>query len=112
MGGTVGLAQCFIILNAKVISYITSQIPYLVETFSPSDLASLTSLINNGGLADRGEECIPEWGQVEFRMLIPWFWIGCIVSVFWGRIVDSDKQGNGKEVGQDGEGSKVEHVEM
>ncbi|KAF8553476.1 MFS general substrate transporter [Imleria badia] len=118
-GGTVGLAQCFTILNAKVNAYITSQIPYLVETLSPSDLASLTSLLNSGGLTSvTSLDGLPSAVQSVIRdafrdgvrwsfvSLIPWLGVGCVVSVFLSRIGDSDKE--------EGSGARgeVDHVEM
>ncbi|KAF8452359.1 major facilitator superfamily domain-containing protein [Boletus edulis BED1] len=104
-GGTVGLAQCFTILSAKVNAYISSQIPHLVETLSPSDLAALVSLLDNGGLTSLTSLAgLPSavqsvvrdafrdgvrWG---FLSLIPWLGVGCLTSLFLSRIKDSDKE--------------------
>jgi len=104
-GGTVGLAQCFTILSAKVNTYISSQIPHLVETLSPSDLASLVSLLDSGGLTSLTSlDGLPSavqtvvrdafrdgvrWGFVS---LIPWLGVGCLLSLFLSRIKDSDKE--------------------
>ncbi|KAG6380072.1 hypothetical protein JVT61DRAFT_8154 [Boletus reticuloceps] len=104
-GGTVGLAQCFTILSAKVNAYISSQIPHLVETLSPSDLAALVSLLDGGGLTSLTSLAgLPSavqsvvrdafrdgvrWG---FLSLIPWLGVGCLMSLFLNRIKDSDNE--------------------
>lgn len=100
-------------------AYITSQIQYLVETLSPSDLAAFTSLLNSGGLTSvTSLDGLPSAVQTVIRdafldgvrwsfvSLIPWLGLGCVLSVFLSRISDSDKEGGS------GDGNDVEHVEM
>jgi len=101
LGGTVGLAQCFTILNVKVNAYINSQLQ-TTGNFSSSDVAALTSLLDNGLTSVTSLDNLPStvqgvvrdafregvrWGFVS---LLPWLGVGCVLSVFLSRIGDSD----------------------
>ncbi|KAG8215957.1 major facilitator superfamily domain-containing protein [Butyriboletus roseoflavus] len=133
-GGTVGLAQCFTILNAKVNGDIASQLSSLVAagTLTASDIAALASLLNSGGLSsvtslDGLPSVVQEVVRDAFRdgvrwgfvSLVPWLGVGCVVSVFLSRIADSEKkekdgegEGEGKEKGGSEGQSEAELVEM
>ena len=104
-------------------AYISAQLVSLSSTLSPSDIATLTSLLDSGGLTSvTSLDGLPSAVQTvvrdafldgvrwSFVSLVPWLGIGCVVSVFLSRIEDSDKEGEGS--GMRGEGSGVEHAEM
>ena len=97
-------------------AYISAQLVSLADTLSPSDIATLTSLLDSGGLTSvTSLDGLPSAVQTvvrdafldgvrwSFVSLVPWLGIGCVVSVFLSRIEDSDKEG---------EGSGMEHAEM
>ncbi|KAG6328647.1 hypothetical protein ID866_10442, partial [Astraeus odoratus] len=65
-GGTLGLAQCFTVMNAKVDSYISSAMKDGV--LSGSDLATLASLYNSGGLTSiQNLDGLPDAVQTVIR---------------------------------------------
>jgi len=124
LGGTVGLAQCFTILNAKVNGYISAQLVSLADTLSPSDLATLTYLLDSGGLTSVTSldgfssavqsvvrDAFLDGVRWSFLSLVPWLGVGCVVSVFLGRIQDPDKEVEVEGGGGQVEGSEVEHAE-
>ena len=120
LGGTVGLAQCFTILNARVNAYIASRLASLALTLSPADLDTLTSLLDSGGLSsvtsldgfstavqDVVRDAFQDGVRWCFVSLIPWLGVACVLSVFLSRIGDSDEeaktQGAGKGGREEGE---------
>ncbi|KAF9241388.1 MFS general substrate transporter [Melanogaster broomeanus] len=101
LGGTVGLAQCFTVMNAKVKSYILNQIN--TGALSGSDLASLVGLIDSGGLSSVTtldglptavqtviREAFQNAVRWSFISLIPWLGVASILSVFLSKIPDTD----------------------
>lgn len=84
-------------------SYIASQLQSLAETLSPADYAALAALYDSGGLASvTSLDGLPSAVQTvvrnafldgvrwSFVSLVPWLGVGCVLSVFLSRIVDSD----------------------
>ncbi|KAG1807430.1 major facilitator superfamily domain-containing protein [Suillus subaureus] len=103
LGGTVGLAQCFTVMNAKVNSYIIGQIRSGV--ISGSDLNVLEALYNSGGLDSiQSLEGLPPVVQQiirdafrngvrwSFISLIPWAGLAVILSLFLSKIPDPNAQ--------------------
>jgi MFS family permease len=103
LGGTVGLAQCFTVMNAKVNSYIVGQIRS--GTISGSNLDALEALYNSGGLDSiQSLEGLPPVVQQivrdafrngvrwSFISLIPWAGLAVILSLFLSKISDPDAQ--------------------
>ncbi|KAG1888133.1 major facilitator superfamily domain-containing protein [Suillus subluteus] len=103
LGGTVGLAQCFTVMNAKVNSYIVGQIRS--DAISGSDLNVLEALYNSGGLDSiQSLEGLPPVVQQiirdafrngvrwSFISLIPWAGLAVILSLFLSKIPDPDAQ--------------------
>ncbi|KAF9237186.1 MFS general substrate transporter [Melanogaster broomeanus] len=101
LGGTVGLAQCFTVMNAKVNSYILNQVS--TGALSGSDLASLVGLLESGGLSSVTtldglptavdtviREAFRTAVRWSFISLIPWLGVACILSVFLSKIPDTD----------------------
>ncbi|KIJ59849.1 hypothetical protein HYDPIDRAFT_177654 [Hydnomerulius pinastri MD-312] len=101
-GGTVGLAQCFTVMNAKVNTYILDQIRS--GALSGSDLATLANLFSTGGLdsitsldgfptsvQDVIREAFRNAVRWSFISLIPWLGIAAILSLFLSKIDDTDK---------------------
>ncbi|KAF8839271.1 MFS general substrate transporter [Paxillus ammoniavirescens] len=101
LGGTVGLAQCFTVMNAKVNTYISNQISS--GALSGSDLAALVALFNSGGLTSvTSLDGLPTGLQTVIRdafrnavrwsfiSLIPWLGLAAVLSVFLSKIPDSD----------------------
>ncbi|KAL4071818.1 MFS general substrate transporter [Scleroderma citrinum] len=114
-GGTVGLAQCFTVMNAKVDSYITDTIKSSI--LSASDLATLAALYNSGGLTSiQNLDGLPSSVQTVIRdafreavrwsfiSLIPWAGVATITSLFLSRIQDTD-------AGPSGSSSASQHGE-
>jgi hypothetical protein len=111
--------------------YISAQLVSLADTLSPSDLATLTYLLDSGGLTSVTSldgfssavqsvvrDAFLDGVRWSFLSLVPWLGVGCVVSVFLGRIQDPDKEvevegGGGQVEGGGGqvEGSEVEHAE-
>ncbi|KIK40315.1 hypothetical protein CY34DRAFT_24883 [Suillus luteus UH-Slu-Lm8-n1] len=102
-GGTVGLAQCFTVMNAKVNSYILGQIRS--GTISASDLDVLEALYNSGGLGSiQSLDGLPPVVQQiirdafrngvrwSFISLIPWAGLAVMLSLFLSKIPDPDAQ--------------------
>ncbi|KAH7929260.1 MFS general substrate transporter [Leucogyrophana mollusca] len=97
LGGAIGLAQCFSVMNYKVDKFIAGQLQD--STLSSSDLAILTQLSQNGGLTSvltlgtlssavqeiiRGAYAYAiRW---SFISLIPWTGVLVIASLFLSRI--------------------------
>lgn len=103
LGGTVGLAQCFTVMNAKVNPYIARQIQS--GTISGSDLNALEALYNSGGLDSiQSLEGLPPVVQQiirdafrngvrwSFISLIPWTALAVVLSLFLSKIPDPDAQ--------------------
>ncbi|KAG1855642.1 major facilitator superfamily domain-containing protein [Suillus subalutaceus] len=103
LGGTVGLAQCFTVMNAKVNSYIVGQIRS--GAISGSDLNVLEALYNSGGLDSiQSLDGLPPVVQQiirdafrngvrwSFISLIPWAGLAVILSLFLSKIPDPDAQ--------------------
>lgn len=103
LGGTIGLAQCFTVMNAKVDSYIVGQIQS--GAVSGSDLNTLEALYSGGGLDSMQslEGLPPAVQQIirdafrngvrwSFISLIPWAGLAVIRSLFLSKIVDADAQ--------------------
>ncbi|KAF9237179.1 MFS general substrate transporter [Melanogaster broomeanus] len=101
LGGTIGLAQCFTVMNAKVNSYILNQIS--TGALSGSDLATLVGLLDSGGLSSVTtldgfptavqtviREAFRTGVRWSFISLIPWLGVGFILSVFLSKIPDTD----------------------
>ncbi|KAF9224680.1 MFS general substrate transporter [Gyrodon lividus] len=101
LGGTVGLAQCFTVMSAKVNSYIVNQIRN--GALSGSDLVTLASLLNSGGLDSvTSLDGLPTIVQTVIRdafrnavrwsfiSLLPWLSLATVLSVFLSKIPDSD----------------------
>ena len=104
-------------------AYISAQLVSLADTLSPSDIATLTSLLDSGGLTSVTSldgfpsavqsvvrDAFLDGVRWSFLSLVPWLGVGCVVSVFLSRIEDSEKEGEGRA--GCGVGSGVEHVEM
>lgn len=102
-GGTVGLAQCFTVMNAKVNSYIVGQIRS--GTLSASDLDVLEALYNSGGIGSiQSLDGLPPVVQQiirdafrngvrwSFISLIPWAGLAVMLSLFLSKIPDPDAQ--------------------
>ncbi|KAI6041573.1 MFS general substrate transporter [Pisolithus marmoratus] len=100
-GGTVGLAQCFTIMNGKVDSYISNAISN--GTISGADLAALLDLYESGGLSSiQNLDGLPSDVQTVIRdafrnavrwsfvSLIPWAGLATISSLFLSKIEDTD----------------------
>ena len=117
LGGTVGLAQCGAVLNAKVKSYIidvansgqlsAAEIAQLLEALS-SSASSLTSI--NSLPADIQQvvrEAYRSGSRWSFISLIPWAGLSVLLTLFLSRIPDSDKQA-GESAPQQTTGSDVE----
>ncbi|KAG9313702.1 MFS general substrate transporter [Chiua virens] len=124
LGGTVGLAQCFTILDARAKSYISSQLAYLASTLTPDEYSAVvaTLLDNPGGLTsvtsldglptpvqDVVRDAFRDGVRWGFVSLIPWLGVGTVLSVFLSKIKDSDAAAKAKE---NGEEKSVESVEM
>ncbi|KIK96336.1 hypothetical protein PAXRUDRAFT_138657 [Paxillus rubicundulus Ve08.2h10] len=105
LGGTVGLAQCFTIMNAKANSYINSQINY--GAAAKSDLADLAALLDSGGLTSITTlDGLPPGLQSIIRdafrdalywcfiSLLPWAALATILSMFLSNIPDTDSTGD------------------
>lgn len=103
LGGTIGLAQCFTVMNAKVDSYIVGQIQS--GAVSGSDLNTLEALYSGGGLDSMQslEGLPPAVQQIirdafrdgvrwSFISLIPWAGLAVILSLFLSKIPDADAQ--------------------
>lgn len=86
--------------------YVGAQLVSLAETgaLSASDLATLASLFDSGGLSSvtsldglpsavQGvvRDAFLDGVRWAFLSLMPWLGVGCSASVFLGRIEDSDK---------------------
>ncbi|KAF9237176.1 major facilitator superfamily domain-containing protein [Melanogaster broomeanus] len=84
LGGTIGLAQCFTVMNAKIST----------GALSGSDLATLVGLLDSGGLSSVTtldgfptavqmviREAFRTGVRWSFISLIPWLGVGCILSV-------------------------------
>jgi len=91
----------------------------LVNTLSPADLDTLTSLLNSGGLSSvTSLDGFPSSVQSVIRnafldgvrwsfvSLIPWLGVGTVLSVFLSKIRDSDAEGKGEEVRESGNGER------
>ncbi|KAG2159213.1 MFS general substrate transporter [Suillus bovinus] len=104
LGGTVGLAQCFTVMNAKVDSYVVEQIRS--GAISGSALDALGALYNSGGLDSiQSLEGLPPVSQQiirdafrdgvrwSFISLIPWASLAVILSLFLSTIPDPDARG-------------------
>jgi len=102
-GGTVGLAQCAAVLNAKVKSYIA----HLVATgaISPADMAALANASPQGGfssiqdinslspaLQQHVKDAFRVGTQYAFISLIPWCGIAVFLCLFLSKIPDSDRE--------------------
>ncbi|EIW74064.1 MFS general substrate transporter [Coniophora puteana RWD-64-598 SS2] len=134
LGGTVGLAQCFTVMDSKVKSYVFDQIQ--AGALSPSDLAALVSLYSSqgGGLSSLTSlDGLPSDVQTiirdayrygvawSFVSLIPWAGIAAPMSFFLTSIKKKDdpKETQGREeadhdegrLGDDNTGS-AERIEM
>ena len=99
---------------------MTSQLTALAEAgaLTASDLTALASLLGSGGLTSVTSldglssvvqavvrDAFRDGVRWSFLSLLPWLGVGCVVSMFLGRIADSDKEGEGEEVGEgEGEG--------
>lgn len=122
-GGTVGLAQCFTIMNSKVDSYISEALTN--GTISGADLAVLAGLYESGGLSSiQSLDGLPNDVQAVIRdafrnavrwsfvSLIPWVGLATLSSLFLTKIEDSDLNGKtaqpDKEKLQDSDGGEVE----
>ncbi|KAL0952930.1 hypothetical protein HGRIS_007143 [Hohenbuehelia grisea] len=102
LGGTVGLAQCAAVLNAKVRNTLASAVTSGV--IDPSDAAALASAAGHGGLSSvHSIEDLPEAAKTlvqdafregtrwAFVSLIPWAALAFIMTVFLSNIVDTDR---------------------
>ncbi|KAI6144980.1 MFS general substrate transporter [Pisolithus tinctorius] len=100
-GGTVGLAQCFTIMNSKVDSYISEALTN--GTISGADLAVLAGLYESGGLSSiQSLDGLPNDVQAVIRdafrnavrwsfvSLIPWVGLATLSSLFLTKIEDTD----------------------
>lgn len=122
-GGTVGLAQCFTIMNSKVDSYISEALTN--GTISGADLAVLAGLYESGGLSSiQSLDGLPNDVQAVIRdafrnavrwsfvSLIPWVGLATLSSLFLTKIEDTDLNGktaqSDKEKLQDSDGDEVE----
>ncbi|KAH7929259.1 MFS general substrate transporter [Leucogyrophana mollusca] len=97
LGGMLGLAQCFTIMNAKVNAYVAAQIS--AGALSSSDLATLSQLFESGGLTSlkilgklpaavqeviRGAyDYAIRW---SFISLVPWTGVAVLLTLFLSRI--------------------------
>ncbi|OBZ67215.1 putative MFS-type transporter YusP [Grifola frondosa] len=102
LGGTVGLAQCGAVLNAKVNSYITS----LVNSgmLDPADAASLATGLATGITSIQGISALPpevqslvrdafrDGSRWSFISLIPWSGVAFIGTLFLSNIRDTDRE--------------------
>jgi hypothetical protein len=104
LGGTIGLAQCATVMNAKVNSYIIGQIES--GAISGSDLDILAALYSSGGLTSiQSLDGLPSAVQQiirdafrnavrwSFISLIPWAGLAVILFLFLSKIPDPDAQG-------------------
>ena len=101
LGGTVGLAQCGAVLNAKVNSHISSLIASgslsssdaqaLTQAMSEglTSLSSINSLPSNVQSAVRG--AYQQGSRWSFISLIPWAALAFIVTLFLSKIPDTDR---------------------
>lgn len=104
-GGTVGLAQCGAVMNAKVAAYIV--LAAKSGQITLSDAAHLTSI---GTTSVQNISSLPEGIQTVFReafrsgtrwcfiSLIPWCGVSFIGTLFLKKIVDTDNLPNGGNV--------------
>ncbi|KAI6041578.1 major facilitator superfamily domain-containing protein [Pisolithus marmoratus] len=106
-GGTVGLAQCFTIMNSEVNSYILTAISN--GTTSGADLAVLAGLYESGGLSSiQSLDGLPSEVQTvikdafrngvrwSFVSLIPWAGLATLSSLFLSKIEDTDVNATGE----------------
>jgi hypothetical protein len=102
-GGTVGLAQCAAVLNAKVKSYILALVASGVLT--PADLESLAEANAHGGLNSIQtindlsphlqsliREAFRKGTMWCFLSLIPWSALAVFLSLFLSTIQDTDRK--------------------
>ena len=105
---------------------MTSQLTALAEAgaLTASDLAALASLLGSGGLTSVTSldglssvvqtvvrDAFQDGVRWSFLSLLPWLGVGCVVSVFLGRIPDSDKEGEGVGEGE-GKGKGGSETEL
>ncbi|KAI6128146.1 MFS general substrate transporter [Pisolithus croceorrhizus] len=117
-GGTVGLAQCFTIMNSKVDSYILNAISS--GTISDTDLAVLAGLYESGGLSSiQSLDGLPDEVQTVIRdafrnavrwsfvSLIPWAGLATLSTLFLSKIKDTDAKATAEATqGEDATGEK------
>ncbi|CCM03053.1 uncharacterized protein FIBRA_05172 [Fibroporia radiculosa] len=106
-GGTIGLAQCGAVLNAKVKSYLGDLIAsgtisgtYAGQLAQPA--TSLTSLQSIDGLPIELQLYVREAFRVgtrwAFISLVPWAALACIGTLFLSKIRDTDREPEAPEV--------------
>ncbi|KAH7929270.1 MFS general substrate transporter [Leucogyrophana mollusca] len=118
LGGTIGLAQCFTVMNAKVDSYIISQIRS--GALTGTDLSTLAALYESGGLTSLETlDGLPSGVQDVIRnafrnavrwsfiSLIPYAAVATLLSMFLSKIPDTDK-GEAKVVEGQGDESVIQ----
>ncbi|KAH9858829.1 MFS general substrate transporter [Lenzites betulinus] len=102
LGGTIGLAQCGAVLNAKV----THSIRALVAsgTLDPTDAAALASGLSAGLSSIEGIDTLPpavqtavkdafrEGSRWAFLSLLPWAALAVVLSLFLTNIRDTDRE--------------------
>ncbi|KAF8845961.1 MFS general substrate transporter [Paxillus ammoniavirescens] len=114
LGGTVGLTQCFTIMNARADSYINSQISS--GAAPKSDLAVLAAVFHRDGLTTiTALDGLPSGVQSiirdafrdalywSFISLLPWAALATILSMFLSNIPDTDSARDSTLQGDDGE---------
>ncbi|EGO25454.1 hypothetical protein SERLADRAFT_465639 [Serpula lacrymans var. lacrymans S7.9] len=120
LGGTVGLAQCAAVMNAKVTRYLTAQIRS--GTLSASDISALAAASANGGLDSLQSlgglptnvqnvvrDAFRNGVRWSFISLIPWCGLAVIFTLFLSNIRDRKGENKQAETGQAKE--KVSHID-
>ncbi|KAI0093053.1 major facilitator superfamily domain-containing protein [Irpex rosettiformis] len=106
LGGTIGLAQCGAVLNAKVSHYINDLVNNGTISASDAQTVSLSSnsLSSANGLDDLSPQlqgyvrtAFQQGTRYAFISLIPWAGVALIVTLFLSRISDGDDDSNNAE---------------
>ncbi|KAI0329719.1 MFS general substrate transporter [Cubamyces sp. BRFM 1775] len=115
LGGTVGLAQCGAVLNAKVNSSILALVRS--GTLSPADAAELARGLSAGLSSLQSISALPPEVQTavkdafrngtrwSFLSLVPWAALAFLATLFLSNIRDTDREARERaECGEGGEG--------
>ena len=101
-GGTIGLAQCSAVLNAKVNSFLADQIrsgaisgadaAAIASASSSSSLSSIDSInALPGPIQDAVREAFRQGSRYAFISLVPWAGLAFIASLFLTKITQEDR---------------------